>query len=132
MSRTFDLWIFGGFDSADIQLWNHSITVPKKGSYVVNSVASFPRMRESIIELDFRIRGKDADERTLNQSNLSWNILEMLCFGSVNALLLKKINIPTPVEMAKSATLKIALKKRKLFPPQNGSQLGNVPSQMGK
>jgi hypothetical protein len=37
----------------------------------------------------------------------------------MKALLLKKINIPTPVEiMAISATLKMALKNVKSFPPQ--------------
>ena len=42
----------------------------------------------------------------------------------MNALLLNTIKIPTPTEIAKSATLKIALKKRKFCPPQAGSQEG--------
>jgi hypothetical protein len=45
---------------------------------------------------------------------------------------LKTISIPTPVEMAISATLKMALKKVKNLPPQNGSQLGKLPSHIGK
>jgi len=52
------------------------------------------------------------------------------CFG--NALLLKTNNTPTPVEIAISATLKIALKNIKCFPPKIGSQEGRLPSQIGK
>ena len=49
-----------------------------------------------------------------------------------NAFLLNTINKPTPVEMAVSATLKIALKKVNGLPPQIGSQLGKSPLQIGK
>jgi hypothetical protein len=73
----------------------------------------------------------------MNASNIGiWN----LCFGILktnyavfgNALLLKTSKIPTPVEIAISATLKIALKKAKCFPPKIGNQVGRFPSQIGK
>ena len=48
------------------------------------------------------------------------------------AFLLKTIKIPTPVEIATSATLKIALKNVKCLPPHIGNQEGRFPSQIGK
>ena len=41
-----------------------------------------------------------------------------------NAFLLNTIRIPTPVEIATSAILKIALKNVKFLPPKTGTQLG--------
>ncbi len=49
-----------------------------------------------------------------------------------NAFLLKTIKIPTPVDIAKSAILKMALKNLKSFPPQKGSHPGKFPSIIGK
>jgi hypothetical protein len=62
--------------------------------------------------------------------SLFWNLKIYAVFG--NALLLKTSKIPTPVEIAISATLKIALKNMKCFPPKKGSQDGKFPSQIGK
>lgn len=62
-----------------------------------------------------------------------WNLENFgtyTCLGK--ALLLKTKSTPTPVEIATSATLKIALKKAKCFPPNIGSQAGRFPSQIGK
>ena len=48
------------------------------------------------------------------------------------ALLLNTSKIPTPVDIAISATLKIALKKETSSPPQIGNQDGKTPFQIGK
>ena len=49
-----------------------------------------------------------------------------------NALLLNSNNIATPIVMAESATLKIALKNVKGCPPIFGIHSGKFPLQIGK
>jgi hypothetical protein len=49
--------------------------------------------------------------------------------SNCGTLFIENINIPTPVEIAISATLKMALKVKSL-PPQIGNQLGRLPFQM--